>query len=802
MNRYKEAYKHIVENSPNGIVYFDLEGNVHEVNNSFLKIFGATAEMFKNFNVLRDVKDKKLKSAIKKAIRTGSSSFSDWYITIVSGKKIYIDMIFKGIYENGKMTFILATVNDKTKEIILLEELKRSQKEWKSIIDNMLNGFIQTDKDGKILKASPSLKEILGYEMDELIGKEISSFWPKYEIANIYRQAYLKDPKPTRYKEIVFLDKSGKKVILNGSISPRFDKEGNYIGSDNFIEDVTDSVDTKKTLHLYKKIIENTSEGVVITDTENNIIYVNSSFSKITGYSFEEVIGKKPSILKSDIYDKEFYKEMWNRINSLGSWSGEIWNRHKSGRIYPEFLTIDTIKGAANSITHYIAIFTDISEMKKSEEKMKYMAMHDSLTHLPNRLKFESVLKKSIEDSFEKCTKLAILFLDLDNFKMINDNYGHHEGDKVLIETANRLRGLLKDENLFRFGGDEFVIILNNFNSKEEIEELMSAIKAELNKPFKTKNYIHYVSCSVGVSIYPDDAKNFIDLIKHADTAMYDAKKHGKNRFSFYAKTFGDKIEKELQTANLLRDALEREEFEVYYQPKISLKDNRVVGLEALLRWKNSNLGTVSPDDFIPIAEKTQLIIPIGNWVLKKACTEVKELVEKGLYNGTISVNISGIQLNYDDIAGTIKSVVEETKFNANLLDLEITESVLMSNPKRWLDIFNKIKVMGIDISIDDFGTGYSSLSYLKEFPIDEIKIDKSFIDDLPYNKDSCILTKTIILLAKSLGFKIVAEGVEKEEHMEFLKEEGCDIIQGFYYSKPLNYDGLKEYLSSFPKTV
>ena len=799
MINHEQVYKLIVENSPNGIIYFDTKGNIVEINQSTLDIFDATREEFFAFNVLTDTKNDELRAAVKKSIETGNAIFSNWHTTSISRKRLYIDVIFRGIYKNEKLEFVLAAVRDRTKEMLLIEDLERSKKDWKSIIDNMMNLFLQTDKDGYVTKISPSVKKILGYDINELIGKNISNFWYDKNYSVKFREKYLKNLEPIKYTEMIFKAKGGKKVVLNGTISPRFDEKGNYAGSDNFAEDITKQKEREKELVLYKKIIENTSEGVVISDKNNKIIYVNSAFSEITGYTKSDVIGKEPAILKSSIHSEEFYKKMWDSINAIGSWSGEIWNRSKSGKIYPEFLSIDTIYDENREVSHYIAVITDISNIKENERKMKHMIMHDSLTSLPNRLMFEGVLEHAVITAKRRDQKVGVLFLDIDNFKMINDNYGHHEGDKVLKETAERLKNTLRSEDLIcRFGGDEFVVLLEHIKNNKDIMDVISKIQRVLEKPYKTEEYVHYISCSIGVSVFPSDAQTCVDMIKHADTAMYEAKKRGKNRYSFYLKKLGEQIEKELHIANLLRDAVKNNEFELYFQPKISTISQQVTGLEALVRWNSPELGFVSPLDFISIAEKTQLIVPIGEWVLFEACSLTKQLIDEGIYNGTISVNVSGVQLNHDDISEKIENIIEKTGINPKMLDLEITESVLMNNPEKWVLLFDKIKKMGIYLSIDDFGTGYSSLSYLREFPIDELKIDKSFVNDLPYEKDACVIAKTIIVLAKSLGFKIVAEGVETEEQMLYLKDAGCDMIQGYFYSKPLSFDKLRDYLKNF----
>ncbi len=669
----KQKYKVIFENSPSGIIYFNTKGIIIEANQSALSIFGVSRDKFIGFDLMFSLKDKKLIKVIKQSLSSGQAYYKDIYFSLFSQKDIYLEIFFRAIRdEKDKIKFIVASLDDKSSEYKAIKNLEKSKEEWKSIIDNMLNIFVQTNKDGIIQKASPSVKELIGYEVDELIGKNIILLWKDTKERVGYREEYLKNLKPIKNKEAYIKAKDGKTILINANIAPRFDDDKNYIGSDNFIEDIT--------------------------------------------------------------------------------------------------------------------------EFKKSEDKIKYIATHDNLTSLPNRFMLSNILEHTIDIAKRTKNSIAVLFLDLDDFKNINDNFGHYEGDKVLIEVAKRLKKMLcKDDFICRFGGDEFVILLEHIKCNKDVADIVKKLNKIFLKVFKTQIYTHHLSCSIGIALYPDDALSPEQLLKFADTAMYDAKKRGKNRYSFYLKELGKQIEKELHIERLLRDAIKNDELELFYQPQILLQNEKIVGLEALLRWNNPELGFVGPNSFIPIAEKTHMIVEIGNWVLHSACKQTKKWHDLGLYKGDVSVNISGIQLNTDNLVSALQSSLKYSGLDPIFLDLEITESVLMDNSKNWITLLDKIKDMGIDISIDDFGTGYSSLSHLKQFPADELKIDKSFIDDIPHKKDACIIVKTIISLAKNLGYKSVAEGVETLEQKEYLKEQGCDIVQGFYYSKPLSVVDLEE---------
>ncbi len=796
----QKIYQTIFENSPSGIIFFDTNGYIIDANSSAINIFNTSKKELIGFDVLKRLTNEKLLKSIRLSLQKQEAYFKGEYISVLSGKKLYLETFLKPLVsDKNEIDFIVIFINDKTKEYEINKNLIKAKNEWKSIIDNMVNVFIQTDKDGVIIKASPSIKNILGYSADEVIGKNIKTFWANKEKAKILRENFFKYRKVP--KEIVekFIHKDGTILDLEIFINLRFDNFGRYIGSDNIARDVTELKKSQKALEIYENVIKNTSEGVMITDKNNRIVFINKAFCSITNFGEKDVIGKNPSILKSGIHTKKFYKNMWKSLEDTGHWKGEIWNKHKDGTIFPELLSINTLKNKNKEIENYIAIFTDISEIKKSEAKIRNIAMHDSLTGLPNRTMMSNMISHSLKSAKRQNELMAIMFIDLDNFKTINDNYGHKEGDNILVETAKRLKKILREEDIvYRFGGDEFIITLEHIKNSEDIAKIAQKLNQSIQMPYQTNNYTFYISCSIGIAIYPNDALTPDELIKNADAAMYQAKNRGKNRYSFYSQELGKQIQEELQIENLLRESIENNEFEIYYQPKIDTKTFHIVGLEALLRWNSSKNGMLSPTKFIPIAEKTGLIIPLGNWIVLEACNQIKKWHDKKLYDGNISVNISGVQLNNKNLVNSIKNALKESNLSPCYLDLEVTESVLMNDVKRWIITLEQIRDIGIDISIDDFGTGYSSLSYLRELPVDELKIDKSFIDDIPYDQDACAIVKSIISLAKTLGYKTVAEGVEKEEQQKYLLENNCDIIQGYYYSKPLPKEEMENFLKSW----
>ena len=796
----QKIYKTIFENSPSGIIYFNTDGLIIDANSAVVKILGTSKKELIGFNILKRVTNQNLLKSIKLSLQNQEALYKGPYTSVLSGKKLYLDIFLKPLVnDKNEIDFIVIFIDDKTQEFEINKNLVKAKNEWKSIIDNMVNIFIQTDKDGNIIKASPSVKDVMGYEQNEIIGKNTMEFWIDKESSKKARENFIKEKQPLKKVVAKFKHKNGQDIFLEFYITPRFDEKGNYVGSDNIARDITEQLKSQKALEVYENVIKNTSEGIMITDKNNHIVFTNKAFFDITQYEEKDVLGKNPSILKSGVHTKKFYKNMWESIINSGKWKGEIWNKHKDDGIYPELLSINTLKNKNGEIENYIAIFTDISEIKKSEAKMRSMAMHDSLTGLPNRTMMSSMMSHSIKSAKRQHELMAIMFIDLDNFKTINDNYGHKEGDNVLIETAKRLKDVLREEDIvYRFGGDEFIVTLEHIKNSEDIAKIAQKLNQSLQIPYQTNDYTFYISCSIGIAIYPNDASSVDELIKNADAAMYQAKNKGKNRYSFYSHELGKQIQEELHIENLLRKSVENSEFEIYYQPKIDTKTLRITGLEALLRWNSKEKGVLSPAKFIPIAEKTGLIIPLGNWVLLQACKQIKKWHDNKLYTGNISVNISGVQLDNKNFVNSIKHVLKESGLSPYYLDLEVTESVLMNDLKHWSNTLDEIRDIGIDISIDDFGTGYSSLSYLRELPVDELKIDKSFIDDIPGDKDACAIVKSIISLAKTLSYKTVAEGVEKKEQQKYLVENGCDIIQGYYYSKPLSATDMEDFLKSW----
>jgi diguanylate cyclase (GGDEF)-like protein len=477
---------------------------------------------------------------------------------------------------------------------------------------------------------------------------------------------------------------------------------------------------------------------------------------------------------------------MWEKLGTFGIWKGEIWDRRKSGEFYLEEITITAVRNEQNIITNYVGLFKDITLQRRMEEQIYFQAYHDPLTGLPNRTFFHNQLNKAIQNSRMKRRKAAVLFLDLDRFKLINDTLGHSAGDQLLQQVAQRLPGCVREfDTVARVGGDEFIVLISEISSPAEAEQAAELIIERLSQPFLIHEQEYFISGSIGISMFPEDGTDLESLIKNADSAMYRAKEQG-NRYCLYQSSMNDKTSERLQLETSLRKAMQQEELLLHFQPQVDLKTGNMIGVEALIRWQHPELGMVSPDRFIPIAEETGLIIPIGKWVLRTACRHNKAWQEAGLPAVRVAVNLSMLEFQQRDLIETVTEVLAETGLEPRYLELELTESIIMLNPEWVIRTLNQLKEMGIHISLDDFGTGYSSLNYLRSLPLNTLKIDRSFIRNIAADSVSLSIVKAVIDLAHSLNIKVIAEGVETEEQMIALTDNQCDGIQGYVISPPM----------------
>ncbi|MDI1300101.1 EAL domain-containing protein [Methylotenera sp.] len=542
-----------------------------------------------------------------------------------------------------------------------------------------------------------------------------------------------------------------------------------------------------KRLHQAKIAFDSASEGIMITDDKVRIVAINKGFTEITGYSEDDVLGKSPKILQSGNLNERFYKDMWTILKKEERWHGEVFNQRKSGENYYEWLTITAVKDSAGQVVNYVGVFSDMTDIKRSQNRLHELVNHDPLTGLPNRRLLNELLEHSIKRAERENHKIALLFIDLDRFKAVNDTLGHQVGDKLLLEASRRISLSMRESDVVaRLGGDEFVVMMDMISRTSDAALVAKKIIHALQIEFNIDGHEIYISASIGISVFPKDCADVEGLIKAADIAMYQVKNKGKNNHCFYSDDLSKNAVERFTLEGQLRHALVREQFEVYYQPQVSLTTGKIIGAEALIRWNHPKLGLVSPATFIPMAEDTGLIVQIGEWVLREAARQMVRWHKAGHAIQWISVNVSGVQIMRSNFADTVYGILVETDCHPNMLELEITESTVMQNTEHVIDTFNRIKQLGLKLAIDDFGTGYSSLSNLKRLPLDKIKIDQSFVRDLPDDLDDAAIANAIYAMAGSLGFSVIAEGVETQAQADFLSAMGCKEAQGYLYSKPV----------------
>lgn len=551
--------------------------------------------------------------------------------------------------------------------------------------------------------------------------------------------------------------------------------------------DITERHLMQEKLQLAATVFENTAEGVLITDIDQHISAVNRAFSEITGYSEFEALGQTPRLLASGQHDSAFYAALWHQLTAEGHWQGEIQNRRKNGELYPAWLTISAVRNPERTITHFVAVFADISSLKHAQAKLDYQAHHDPLTGLPNRTLFESRLLAALSCPQASSRQGAVLFLDLDRFKHINDSLGHPVGDLLLKAIAQRLKEQVRDiDTVARLGGDEFIILLPGLHQASDAEHIANKLLACFGAPFQAGEHEFFTSASIGTSLYPQDGTDVASLIRNADAAMYRSKAKGRNRVESYTRDLTAQAAERIALEHELRRAIERNELTLSYQPKFSLKTQSLVGAEALIRWHHPTFGDVPPEHFIPLAEENGMILQLGDWVLEQACRQMQAWKQHYLAFGPLSVNLAGAQLRQPLLVKRIEQLLKTHQLRAGDLQLEITENFIMSQAEEALAILHQLKRLGVQLAIDDFGTGYSSLSYLKRLPLDILKIDQSFIRGLPDDPHDAAIARAIIALGRSMQLTIIAEGVETQAQQQFLAAEGCEQIQGYIVSLPL----------------
>ncbi|MDR3393502.1 MAG: EAL domain-containing protein [Parasulfuritortus sp.] len=552
------------------------------------------------------------------------------------------------------------------------------------------------------------------------------------------------------------------------------------------------------TLRLFEKAFEGSEEGFMITDLDQRILSVNPAFARVFGYLDRDLIGQTPKMLASGRHDAAFYEAMWQSIGNFGHWRGEIWNRRKNGEIFPEWLSIAAVNDADGHTTHYIGTFSDISERKTAEAQIEYLSSHDTLTGLPNRMLFKDRLENAIAFATRAHSKVALLNLDLDNFKLLNDSLGHAAGDALLCAISARLKSCVRDtDSLCRLGGDEFLIVLTHMPDAESISTVVLAMLEQISNPIELDGRDLSLSASIGIAVYPEDGDDFETLLKRSDKAMFHAKEAGRNTYRYFTEQLNTDSLEHLRIAHGLREAVTRNQFTLHYQPQIDLATRRLIGAEALVRWNHPSEGLIQPGRFIGIAEQTGLIVEIGEWVLHEACRQAVAWQQAGLPPMQVAVNMSAVQFRRGNVEKSVRYALEQSGLDPQFLEIEITESVLLHDMDHMLELIKNLKGLGLKLAIDDFGTGYSSLAYLKKFKVDRLKIDQSFVRDIARDLDDMAIVSAIVQMARILNLRTIAEGVETLGQLEFLSSQGCEEAQGFLFSKPLPPEQFEAFVRS-----
>jgi diguanylate cyclase (GGDEF)-like protein/PAS domain S-box-containing protein len=693
------------------------------------------------------------------------------------------------VLEEGDRLYIISVARDITERKVLEEALQSSEAVFRELFEHMRSAVaiyaaVDGGEDFVFRDFNHAGETIEHISRNEVLGRRLTETFPgirEFGLLEVLRRvwqtgqaehfpvSFYEDRRIAGWRDnYIYRLASGEVVTI--------------------YDDVTESKQAEEQLREAAAVMQSTHEGVVVTDITPSILAVNAAYSAITGYSPEEVIGKNPGIVSSGRADKGFYEAMWKNLLKDGYWQGEIWNRRKSGEVYPQLLTISTVYNDRHEPVRYVGVFTDITQLKENQAKLEFMAHHDPLTQLPNRALVESRLEQEIEQAHRHGQQMGVLFIDLDRFKQVNDSFGHLLGDELLCSVARRLGARLREgDTLGRLGGDEFILLVSPLREAQDAAVVARDFIAALNEPFRLSDGSEvFIGGSIGISLFPQDGDTVSELMKNADAAMYLAKESGRNQFSFYTRELNAGGRAKLALENDLRRALVKNELLLHYQPKVDLKSGLICGAEALSRWKLADGSMVSPAEFIPLAEKSSLILDIGGWVIEQACMQVRAWLDAGLPDICVAVNISARQFRSGNLDKQLEQALRQYRIEGRHLELELTESMLMHEPEQAVATMHKLKQSGVKISLDDFGTGYSSFGYLSRFPIDTLKIDQSFVRGVISNPDDAEIASAIIGLAHRMRLRVVAEGVETADQLAYMRTNGCDELQGYYFSKPL----------------
>ncbi len=714
----------------------------------------------------------------------------------------------------GKTRVGVIVARDMTERLEMLERVQVQEQRYKLLAENFSDIICTTDVDLNVTYLSPSVESALGYSVEELPlddrqlankNKALRDAYTKLgrDVAKARRERrhpQLHEMDNLRVLELELPHRRGHTVSLEVHCSLMWDEVGELQGLLLVARDVTQRTRIEADRRLAAKVFENSLEGIYITGADGRISQINPAFTQLTGYSREDALGQRPSMLAARAKSVNFAKVIKPILNSDGFWQGELNSRRKNGTEYPAAVGITAVTGKDGDFLGHITSFKDITERKNTEDRIRKLAYFDPLTGLPNRSLFVDRLNQELQAALRSNAFVALLFLDMDRFKAVNDSMGHAAGDLLLAKIAQRLSACVRgNDSVARMGGDEFTIILGGL--KERAKAVAAAVSVArkvmgvLDEPMVLQGREVFLSASIGIAVYPHDGEDSTTLLQHADVAMYNAKQSGSSNFQFYVESMNAKALEKLELQNGLYRAAVNHDFRAMYQPIVDLKTGQIIAVETLLRWNHPVRGPISPNEFVPVAEESGLIVRIGQWVLQEACQQMACWLSEGYELEWIAVNISARQFSEGNLVRHVNNALDESALPARFLELELTESILMDNMNYTLQTLNDLKSMGVELAIDDFGTGYSSLSYLKQFPIDRLKIDRAFVSCLPDDVEDQRITQAILAIAHSFNLSVVAEGVESQQQLNFLTEHHCDAGQGYLFGKPMPAAGVTELL-------
>jgi diguanylate cyclase (GGDEF)-like protein/PAS domain S-box-containing protein len=690
----------------------------------------------------------------------------------------------------------LATLNASNQR--LLEEKSSNESLFQSILDNTPSMVYVKDLKGRYELINAAFEKFSGSSREQIRGRTDRDLFPSWVAERTQKNEFkvIETDRPLEFDE-----QAPQPDGIHDYLSVRFplrDREGRITAIGGISNDITDRKAAESRLRQSAKVFESSGEGLVITDPQGHVVDTNPAFTRIMGYEKSEVLGRNPNLWKSDRHPADFYADLWSSIAQGQQWRGEVWNRRKDGSLIPVLLTINTVRNDAGQVLNYVAVYSDISSIKKTQAELERLAHYDVLTGLPNRVLFLARVTHAIDRAQRSQSKLAVLFLDLDQFKHINDSLGHNVGDKLLSQTAELLkRQLRRDDTVARIGGDEFTFLLEEVPHADSVILVVEKILRAFEQEFMLAEHRLRVTASLGIAIFPDDGADLDTLLRNADSAMYRAKADGRNTYRFYTEALTREAMEHVRLETGLGKAIENRELQLHYQPQVELSTGHIMGMEVLLRWHPAQSDPVPPDKFIPIAEDSGLIHALDEWVMASAFQQARLWLDSGLTVGTLSVNISGKEVTQGGLAERVESLLRRFDLPPRQVELELTERFIMGQAERDLAEITRLRELGVTLAVDDFGTGYSSLAYLKTLPINRLKIDKSFIRDIPDDANDTAITRAIVAMCQSLRLDLVAEGVETDQQRDFLLSLGCGVGQGYLFSRPVPAEQMQRLLEN-----